>query len=38
MTQSVTVGFGMAGAGEGKLAHVTLTVISWGLLAEDEVG
>lgn len=38
MTQSVTVGFGMACAGEGKLAHVTLTVISWGLLAEDEVG
>lgn len=38
MTQSVTVGFAMAGAGEGKLAHVTLTVFSWGLLAEDKVG
>lgn len=37
-TQSVEVGCGMAGAGEGKLAHVTLKVSSWGILADDEVG
>lgn len=38
MTQSVEVEIGKAEAGEGKLAPVTPTVSSWGLVAEDEVG
>lgn len=38
MTQSVTVGSGTAGAGQGKPAHVILTIGSWGPLAEDGVG
>ena len=32
-TQSVEMGCGMEGAGEGKLAHVTLKVSSWGTLS-----
>ena len=33
MIQSVEVGCGMEGAGDGKLAHVTLKVSSWGTLS-----